>query len=198
MTDKPILFSAAMIRALLDGRKTQTRRVLCAADPSDDAEEGYRDFPLPYVAFGAPVYENPEDGNVYRFRRTYAIGDRLWVREAHAFDGPMVRYCATDDVHELRKKRPSIHMPRWASRLTLTVTDVRVQRVQEISEADALAEGICASDVQMYPELGTARHHFEDLWDSLNYARGYGWDANPWVAAYTFTVARQNIDQVAA
>jgi hypothetical protein len=94
-------------------------------------------------------------------------------------------------------------MPRWASRLTLTVTDVRVQRVQEISEADAVAEGVESDsdgwrDYQM-PNTqccGTALESFRTLWDSLNAPRGYGWDANPFVAAYTFTVARQNIDQV--
>jgi hypothetical protein len=90
-------------------------------------------------------------------------------------------------------------MPRWASRLTLTVTDVRVQRVQEISEADAVAEGVTPSEEpnemkwEHYAPHGVA---FRTLWDSLNAKRGYGWDANPWVAAYTFTATRQNIDQV--
>jgi hypothetical protein len=194
MPDKPILFSAAMIRALLDGRKTQTRRVL-KPEPYEFRGEWWI---TDRVSGDCQLddWVNDRIGIGPRF----AIGDRLWVREAHAFDGPMVRYCATDDVHELRKKRPSIHMPRWASRLTLTVTDVRVQRVQEISEADAVAEGIIPSEEpnemkwEHYAPHGVA---FRTLWDSLNGPRGYGWDANPWVAAYTFTVARQNIDQVA-
>lgn len=87
-------------------------------------------------------------------------------------------------------------MLRWASRLTLVVTDVRVQRVQEISEEDAIAEGVFESDVNMYPELGTAQHHFQDLWDSLNAKRGFGWSENPWVVATTFTVHKCNIDQM--
>ena len=203
MTDKPILFSAAMIRALLDGRKTQTRRVL-KPEPYEFRGEWWI---TDRVSGDCQLddWVNDRIGIGPRF----AIGDRLWVREAHAFDGPMVRYCATDDVHELRKKRPSIHMPRWASRLTLTVTDVRVQRVQEISEADALSEGVEHSQdrsrgnvigwrdyLERGGKCGTARGSFQSLWNSLNAQRGYGWDANPWVAVYTFSVALQNIDQV--
>ena len=87
-------------------------------------------------------------------------------------------------------------MPRWASRLTLTVTDVRVQRVQDISEGDIAAEGIARGfSGGPHGEEGLYED-FADLWDSLNAPRGYGWDANPWVAAYTFTVQRQNIDQM--
>lgn len=104
-------------------------------------------------------------------------------------------------------------MPRWASRLTLTVTDVRVQRVREITEADALSEGVtrCAWSESLagdgrrewWVDDVTNSHPtplgpFMELWNSLNAKRGYGWDANPWVAAYTFTVVRTNIDQVAS
>lgn len=220
MTTRPILFSGPMVRALLDGRKTQTRRVLCAADPTDDEPEGYRDLPAPYVAFGAPVCENVSDGNVYRFPRSYAAGDLLWVREAWApldacthndpgsqalVDRGFYRADHPVDCGDVSRWRPSIHMPRWASRLTLRVTDVRVQRVQEISEGDAVAEGIerdtdgwfdyQAPSVQC---CVTARDSFMTLWDSLNARRGYGWDANPWVAAYTFVVIRQNVDEVAS
>ena len=110
-----------------------------------------------------------------------------------------VRYVATDDINELRKKRPSIHMPRWASRLTLTVTEVGVQRLQDISEADAVAEG-CECDVDgwrdyLFPSTqccGTARESYRTLWNSLHGPDA--WDLNPWVAAYTFTVHRCNID----
>lgn len=147
MADKPILFSAPMIRALLDGRKTQTRRVLklkvC----------GGRQMPVPAEA-------PPE------YARRYGIclaapGDRLWVREAwrarlYDQDVPpreidpitQIHYIAdgqpseTDDGTNWNRYRHARFMPRWASRLTLTVTDVRVQRLQEISEADAVAEGL--------------------------------------------------------
>ncbi|MBN9272841.1 MAG: hypothetical protein J0J15_21885, partial [Mesorhizobium sp.] len=105
--------------------------------------------------------------------------------------------------------RPSIHLPRWASRLTLTVTDVRVQRLQDISEEDAQAEGCIklkvtgrAAEFTGSQYLGlhwpSCRAWYRDLWDSLNVARGFGWDANPWVVAVTFAVAHRNIDSAEA
>jgi hypothetical protein len=102
------------------------------------------------------------------------------------------------------KSRPSIHMPRWASRLTLAVTDVRVQRLKDISEEDAMAEGLVAVTApnghvtyQIPGLLGgqTPRRAYALLWDLINAKRGYGWDANPWVVALTFTTERRNIDQ---
>jgi hypothetical protein len=189
MTDRPILFSGPMVRALLDGRKTQTRRVL---KPTAEA------------------FETPK----------YRTGDRLWVREAWRADsqvdavkpsdlsiGEPVYFEADGAIFsrgcmmiKAGRARPSMFMPRWASRLTLTVTEVRVQRLQDIDEKDARAEGVTEL------EIGTARNpcrmgyrmSFRELWDHLNDPRGYGWDANPWVAAYTFTVAHQNIDAAQA
>lgn len=196
MSDKPILFSGPMVRAILDGSKTQTRRVL---KPTE-------------AAFEAP-----------KFRR----GDRLWVREtwqglsfgdyiptkSHVCD---LRYAATDPLRDSDKDVrgypwcPSIHMPRWASRLTLIVEDVRVQRLQDITEADAMAEGGIAESgeapcgegycdafwVNHGQEHGnsfdSARDSFRDLWNSINGPEA--WDANPWVAAYTFRAIRANID----
>lgn len=142
------------------------------------------------------------------------IGDRLWVREAFSYSWsvkddtearhPMpVGYWADDnpDRGDWSKPKPSIHMPRWASRITLTVTDVRVQRLQEINEEDAIAEGVT--------RLGSGRYHcgfdeqgeitckspvtaYANLWNSIN---GDGaWMNNPWVVAYSFTVERRNID----
>lgn len=213
MTDKPILFSASMIRALLDGRKTQTRRVL-----NDKQVKRVADIPSEELESlqieGWDISDGTEEClGEYLFKTPIYAGDRLWVRESFQVSGigwgkkpkdahgGKVHFMADPD-HGWQDYwggwHPSIHMPRWASRLTLVVTDVRVQRVQEISEADAIAEGIFESDVNMYPELGTARHHFEDLWDSLNSKRGFGWDDNPWVTAITFTVHRCNIDQMEA
>ena len=83
------------------------------------------------------------------------------------------------------KWRPSIHMPRWASRITLRVTNVRVERVQEISEEDALAEGVYGDEAAPFDQA-TATMCFEALWDSINAKRGYGWDANPWVWVVEF------------
>lgn len=226
MADRPIIFSAPMVRALLDGRKVQTRRVLKPQPPLCDlASEMQEDFELR----GWQCIPVGERFAVVK-RLPYAIGDRLWVREAvRADEHPEeeiigVRYLAddhfealpsTDEAEErhfiLRcyrstdpdldafKPVPPIHMPRWASRLTLTVTGVRVQRLQEISEADARAEGVeCDSDGwrdYLMPSTqccSSPRDSFHSLWNSLHGPAA--WDANPWVAAISFTVERRNID----
>ena len=96
---------------------------------------------------------------------------------------------------------PSIFMPRWASRLTLIVTDVRVQRLQEISEDDAKAEGCPGWYSPAHPDQGVTdgrlpHEEFAELWDSLNAGRGYPWNSNPWICALTFDVIKQNIDHI--
>jgi hypothetical protein len=90
----------------------------------------------------------------------------------YAVDDPAVGY-------EFRA-RPSIHMPRWASRITLEITDVRVERLQDIGTDDARAEGMIGD------ENDSPTGHYETLWDKLNAKRGFGWDVNPWVWALTF------------
>ncbi|MCV6826036.1 MULTISPECIES: hypothetical protein [Halocynthiibacter] len=222
MTDKPILFSGEMVRALLDGRKTQTRRVL-KPQIGDLDQVGY--FPD-----GEPIVMDSEGGHQSPISGVkYAVGDRLWVREAWkvgpAYDDlpprdlsgeECLKYMADgaeqkwgwEHSQVYGRNRPSMFMPRWASRLTLTVTDVRVQRLQDISESDAEAEGIepysgidpCCTgylNYQTQSEDGwwlPPVKSFRTLWDSLNAKRGYGWAENPWVVAYTFTVERINID----
>jgi hypothetical protein len=142
----------------------------------------------------------------------YAVGDRLYVREAlraesndqgkrwwsYAADGKDV--WPLTEWHKARDSVPSIHMPRWASRITLIVTDVRVQRVQDISEADAIAEG-CPGTLGPDPEFPdewdpSPVEEYRALWDGLNAKRGYGWDENPWVAAYSFRPVHGNIDDL--
>lgn len=229
MADKPILFSGPMVRALLAGAKTQTRRILTA----------WTDEPPAYAGAGF-VIALDENEREYRWPRTHAVGDRLYVRESwnwtHVKDlapgetmGRTVEECceanggfacpvgdgivyAATNVHEhpefgKARWKPSIHMPRYASRLTLTVTDVRVERLQDCSEVDALAEGVerfirPSDGLSLYRDYGhekfphiDATGSYRSLWDSIN---GPGsWDANPWVAAYNFTVERGNIDQLA-
>ena len=212
MADRPIIFSGPMVRAILDGRKSQTRRLL--PRPTDHFHASYT---VPIVDRGRVYWT---DGA--RLRRPaptrYAVGDRLWVREAWRtearFDktaprkippGSLVSYeadfnCEPNDGCR-GKLRPSIHMPRWASRLTLIVTGVRVERVQSISEADARAEGHPFShDGRQYdpppPEVdrwqGYGRASFSLLWSQPH---GPGsWEANPWVVALTFTTVPANID----
>lgn len=182
--ERPILMSGPMVRALLAGAKTQTRRV---AQPKRSIEPMTDECP-----YGQP-------------------GDTLWVREAwaaqHACDhlkpsemrtaDTRVHYAATEDLGGLRK-RPGMFMPRWASRITLRVTDVRVERLQDISEADAVAEGIGPhrkggwwweqppDGIAGSNHFGakTARDAFRALWESIN--GGGSWDENPWVWVVSF------------
>lgn len=217
MADRPILFSAPMIRALLDGRKTMTRRVLY---PQPQPDMGFIGIYAPRLTavFG---YETPDADLKVSLR--YMPGDRLWVREALDMGhGPYplctATYVADSYPVDLRaphalawvesRKRsavPSIHMPRWASRITLTVTEVRVQRLQDISEADAVAEGAYrgkhsgryADDYFTMAIAGiwfaSARGWYADLWDRLNASRA-PWASNPWVVAISFETTLGNID----
>lgn len=206
MTDLPILFNAPIVRALLEGRKTQTRRTMKAPKWSTGAADMELGDDGLYAIAKAT-------GCLARARPSYAVGDRLWVREAwHAArsldktpprDIPRdadIEHAATArgyaEIGLKGKLRPGMFMCRWMSRLTLTVTDVRVERLQDISEADAQAEGVFVPDAQ-YAQQGphAAVLAYAALWDSIN---GPGsWDANPWVAAYTFTIQHGNIDQFA-
>jgi len=205
MKERPILFSAPMVRALLAGTKTQTRRAIKSdwwrcLDPND---AGDRAAALAQCPFGAP-------------------GDRLWVKETfglHAYldftdwHRGSIRGEIEDDIRERfavayradhydkdhAAWRPSIFMPRWASRITLEITEVRVQRLQSISEEDAIAEGVEATsppDMLRYrdyrPEKEAlrstwsyARDSFHSLWESINGTASFA--ANPWVWALTFT-----------
>lgn len=220
MTDRPIIFSAPMVRALLDGRKTQTRRVLKPQPVENSAGLWVTDFGK--KGWSQIDAESVEDSFRFRNALPYAPGDRLYVREAHAFwaDEESARAAqwleGSDDTCIYRadynagstceymggeRWRPSIHMPRWASRLTLSVTDVRVQRLQDISDDDAKSEGAMFHDGRptghhgwrhdfsdVYP---TAKHSFAALWNSINGPEA--WLANPWVVAISFTVHRCNI-----
>lgn len=190
--ERPILFSAPMVRAILAGAKTQTRRVI--------RPEWARCLDLEDVDDRARALEQGPYG---------VPGDRLWVRETfhhcpHCSDGE-VAYRAggwmrapngapddagdrsDDDARPLSPKcaahgwRPSIHMPRWASRLTLEVVSVRVERLQDTSEADAKAEGV----VPLQMDHGSYKPAFEGLWDAIN-AKRAPWNSNPWVFVVEF------------
>lgn len=223
MTDRPIIFSAPMVRALLYGRKTQTRRIL-KPQPHTHVPRFKRVFDDP------PYFEAQDWGGhaVNAFSKgkhsvspfppiRYSIGDRLWVREAwkahSTFNGvrprdivpSMVFYLADDDYSPSGAPgRPGIFMPRWASRLTLMVTEVRVQRLNDISPEDADEEGLHfykfdfephwrGSDDLPWRSEGPVEA-FKDLWCSIHGPDA--WDQNPWVAAISFEVRRGNIDKV--
>lgn len=260
MTDRPILFSAPMVRALLAGTKTQTRRIARLPEPSAPI--------LDFVKVGTDtagrnVYEMKDKRGShvtiragkhsleYCFTAPIAVGDRLWVRESFLPDPPnghrawddhtcsFVEWSGcgekiADVPPQLQNSeecifaadpkwigfcmtwRPGIHMPRWASRLTLLVTDVRIEKLQDISEADAIAEGIepvyderspgqtLWKDYECYPDKTPHAHaivpfvlpsrSYCSLWEEIN---GHGsWIDNPWVVAYTFKVIAGNIDKI--
>ena len=222
MTDRPILFSAPMVLALLAGTKTQTRRTC--------NHPGLKD--LSYIVNCGDGWWGDEEGD-FQARCPYGQpGDRLWVREtsrAHeltdkeaeadtfgvierlglevppcGLDG--VVYAADNAFREIENSReaserwmkmnayrgmqgatvPAIHMPRWASRITLEVTGVRVERLQDISEADAMAEGVHYSLLEKI-QAGQdrwARHAYKKLWESIHGPDS--WDLNPWVWVVEF------------
>lgn len=185
MKDIPIIFSAPMVRALLDGRKTMTRRLA--------------------------VRKN----GTWSPWTTVLPGDRLWVRESLTQSGGYIAHAATNSVIQQeggdppsrlwRWKQsglPSIHMPRWASRLTLIATAVKVERLQEITEADAQAEGMAREFRQVianprgfkdYAIPVSYRGGFVNVWNRLHEVP-HQWEDNPEVVALTFTVHKTNID----
>lgn len=191
MKESPILFNGDMVRAVLAGQKTQTRRAVVP-----------------------PTRTRGNHGSICPYGQP---GDRLWVRERWAADmsfddlpprmlaprGMPIYYHATAQCMDY-KWRPSIHMPRWASRITLEITDVLKERVQNITSDGAIAEG--AYEVRKVGDdiahatwtmdgldwrYDTPREAFAATWDSLYAARGLGWDVNPWVWVVTFKRAEE-------
>lgn len=193
MRERPILFSGEMVRAILEGRKSQTRRVIVPQPMRGhwiDRVKGYSEAWAEYFS-NAKVHGT--------LSCPYGeVGDRLWVREAWRkhpeFDyrGPGGCLYFADRGHKFDGPwKPSIHMPRWASRITLEVTSIRVERLRDISEEDAEAEGIqFIRDVPDVDETLSAKELFEVLWDSINGKRGYGWKVNPWVWVVGFVPAK--------
>lgn len=195
MTERPILFQGAMVRALLAGTKTQTRRPLYVLTKNIGTACFDNRYPPTYGFDGEwPTMPVGHGWTLSQWRKAKA-GDRLWVREAWAPNGPLpddgALYRADFPEGKLTIKfKPSIHMPRWASRIALEVTSVRVERLQAISEADARAEGApdYEEGIDAPPPDGdhewSYRASFQRLWESIN---GPGsWDVNPWVWAVEF------------
>lgn len=174
MKEHPITFRAPMVRAILEGRKTQTRRV--AKVSSDDCKSG---FITPVAGFvPRTIVEH------IKYCPYGTPGDILWVREAYLYDDswdePIYRADGERDLPTGLRWRPSIHMPREACRIMLEITEVRVERLNDISGPDCLAEGI-THDSDKY---GSVTHTYRELWESIN---GVGsWDLNPWVWVISF------------
>ena len=241
MTELSIIFCGDMVRAILEGRKTQTRRIVKMR------VNGMTYYPGPVAGFhydaayqtwqphmAAHSDKDVDAGAVAgldEWKCPYPVGRRLWVRENwrvasinHSISSAQfytiqfragfgvlphpqpdqsrfMDYTLGDWITNkgetgclFGRWRPSIFMPRWASRISLEITDVRVERVQDISEADARAEGVNTIPYMLpgeenYPPIGLTsipQWRFRNLWDSLNSERGQGWAENPWVYASTF------------
>ena len=206
---KPILFSTPMVQAILDGRKTQTRRVIKDKDIANWFDIDVDGKPIAYI--------DQETGDSYppTHRAKYQPGDILWVRETWAArcdecdsnqgTGYRDATCAYGDCNRYVYKaddngcpggkwRPSTHMPREAARLFLEVKNVQVEMLQDITEHNARLEGcidshdkICDGKFDDVTEFYlTAKDAFIELWDSINAKRGYPFESNPWVWVITF------------
>lgn len=192
MKERPILFSAPMVCAILDGKKTQTRRVIKPQPEWMEPEVVWtlRENGHSGTGWYAHNEDYPEEGSLFYHCPYGTPGDRLWVRETfHTVDGASAFYRADYEHNPKGDKEhgivwtPSIHMPRWASRITLKVTDVRVERLQDISEKDAWAEGCEGFDDDV--SGGKSGYcEYAELWEAIN---GKGsWEANPWVWVVEF------------
>lgn len=195
MKERPIIFSAPMVRAILAGTKTQTRRIVPTMVTCGRVEyPGKRDG----RGYSRVNWLDTAEGMAQAAQECkYGLpGDRMWVKETwgavpHMMGGiqpETLRYRADGEYQNERgtwRWRPSIHMPRWASRITLEITDVRVERLQDISEADAKAEGVSMPDgTPTPPDFWSYQQEFRHLWEQIN---GPGsWDANPFVWVVTF------------
>lgn len=254
MVEHPIIFSSEMVRALLEGRKTQTRRVPTCANSYVDgrrvASKTWKSFgfdfsqawadegPSPAGNAGPYLHVPCRNGITHRVYPIWAVGDSLWIRETWRalddYNGVGYTSIAAEiyyradltrmwrDIPEEKQEewfykltpwvngkdqrwRPSIFMPRWASRITREITNVRAELLQEINEEDAIAEGV---ELNIWDQALVARKYgtddewfqtwdetslnyadvdqiacasFHTLWDSINAKRGFCWDANPWV-----------------
>lgn len=242
MNGKPILFSTEMVRAILEGRKTQTRRVVKDVIGYDGSLE-YRG-PLKSDYYLKPQYKKqykespnlfhdflgrrPRELNPIPVKSKYQKGDLLWVRETFLISTLMestsdykkpgdkeIHYKATPGCLPIDKVRypwkPSIFMPKKYARIWLEVVNVRVERVRDISQGDALSEGASVVDSELVypgyskrceymrskglkPPVGPSpAERFKYLWDSINQKRGYGWEMNPWVWVIEFKLIRREI-----
>lgn len=211
--ERPIIFSAAMVRAILEGRKTQTRRII-KPQPIEASGIKVEHFHPAIIDRLGDLQPGPEIFGAYTDDGEWGVkcpygqpGDGLWVREAFSGEyylskfspsewiSSLIWYWADGNPHDgdWTKPKPSIHMPRWASRIFLEVVSVRVERLRDISEADAMAEGIQMhrdGDFPIFTTDGkdcwgsTAWSSYRYLWDKIN-GEGAFWD-NPWVWVIEF------------
>lgn len=182
----PILFNMEMVRAILDGRKSCTRRII------KPQPQGY------FEVSEEPLYIYDTDGKQGKITPPYQPGDILYVRETWK-QAPNGYYYYEDwqrnNIADVTKWKPSIHMPKKATRIWLKVTDVKIERLQDVTEDGAKAEGaidnrgFIHSPENEYDRIHTAKEHFIKIWNSTikkSDLDRYGWDANPWVWVIEF------------
>ena len=223
--ERPIIFNSEMVKAILDGSKTQSRRVLkpqpdLGLDPFEsyshievghyhptEIDKNGEEYP------GDEIFGAYTDDGEWGWRCPFGeVGDRLWVRETHYcygkwwkngitqtglqrwrfhpigqqvayLDNPPTVILKGKSESEGWYKRPSIFMPRWASRILLEITDIRVERLGKITLADIYKEGI---DKNPFTHWTSHQRKFEELWNSPKTKRGYSWEVNPWVWVISF------------
>jgi hypothetical protein len=202
--EKPILFNTEMVKAVLSGRKTQTRRVIKPQPPSKTSNgtpfDSFQETTLPVSeGYDLTAYmDNP----LYIGKCPYGqVGDRLWVRETWQSDKDKTKFIYKADYSEfftcdndiLFGWKPSIHMLRRASRINLEIVDIGIERVQDIDDEDSIKEGALFLNDPSSSAIwgrGFGRACFRTLWESINEKRGYGWDVNPWVWVVEFKVIK--------
>jgi hypothetical protein len=190
---KPIIFNAEMVRAILEGRKTQTRRPVKPQPYRSDS----------FSAGDGSLYWKGEawlPQNLFAHLEEHCpfgqVGERLWVMETwfapddyiemESIQGVKYRSDCSSYLYKGEHWKPSSHMPRWASRLTLEITNVRVERAREISMLDAIAEGAKGHDFGAFENW---KYYYETIWDSL-YSKTFPWESNPFVWAIDFKVVK--------
>lgn len=201
---RPILFNTDMVRAIQEDRKTVTRRVVKVQDQSCSFSG------IKYLDGAYAVFAKGRSTGFEMVKAPYQPGDILYVRETWAVSDGEFYYRADTPIFtpwEVDKWRPSIHMPKEAARIFLRVTDVRVERLQEITEEQARAEGAKPVSISVDPEetpedkrtwreVAPAKLNFASIWDSTIKSKDrdmYGWDANPWVFVIEFErISKEN------
>lgn len=204
MREKPILFSGPMVRAILDGSKTQTRRV-CRDQTASEYKFVTDMKTIPHGCGSLYTGWSKDCGQPFVLPTKCPYGqpgDRMWVRETWAAGQDLVSveitgapsemdplrtslyYRAAQMPQDQFKWRPSIHMPRWACRLELEIKAVRVERLSDITEDECIAEGCIDKG-------DSAGDEFAKLWESINGKRGYGWKEDPWVWVIEFEPSRE-------
>lgn len=209
MKERPILFNAQSVRAILEGRKSQTRRVVKLPKTLPQSVFEYGHIPQGHFSIMqvhgkfSVVHWESDHAESIPLKCPYEVGMNLWVRETWQNIGfAEIVYRASYEgfhgdrwggVKHVYRWRPSIHMPRWASRITLEVLDVRVERIQDIKVEDVPREGLLPwtayfGKISNAEKMAYCINEFAVLWDSINKKRGFGWDTNCWCWCISFKV----------